>query len=75
MRKTRSKNGTRGQHRVGIAIDNEIWDWWKEQHNKTRLVNQLLQRRMEKQKEAELELWEETLDIIANPSEYNDRPQ
>lgn len=75
MRKQRSKNGTRGQHRVGIAIDNEIWEWWKEQPNKTRLVNQLLQRRMEKQKQAELEFWNEAGDIIANPSEYNDRPQ
>lgn len=38
MRKTRTKGG--GQHAISARIDQEKWEWLKNEPNKNRIINQ-----------------------------------
>lgn len=41
IRKKRTAKGS-DQHKMCVAIDNEIWPWLQTQPNKNRLINELL---------------------------------
>lgn len=57
MKQIRKKRTAKGsdQHKMCVAIDNEIWPWLQTQPNKNRLINELLKSR--KEQEEERQLW------------------